>query len=580
MLKISRRILDLLSREKRASLLICVCSLFLGASALVDPILFGKVVAALGSAEGPGAVIVFWAMVSLAAVAAGVLASVTADRMAHRQRLAVMTETFDKAITLPIARVAQRGGGRLLQIISAGGDSLFQILLSLLREQAPAVVALVLLAPVAFAINAVLALVLLALAIAYTVASILVVGLTEGRQRQVNEEAQRIYGRIGDVIANVSVVQAFARLRSESDSLKSLTNALLQAQYPILNWWALLVVMTRSASTLALVTIFAVGAVLATRGQATLGEIVTFGGFASLMINRLDILSGAVARTFAAAAALEALFNLRDEPASSQDEPDAVTLDKPRGEVTFEKVTHWIAGRTDLGVFDIDMIAPAGAVVALVGGSGAGKTTMMALLQRLRDPDLGRISIDGQDIRKISLESLRRSIAVVFQDAGLFNRSVADNLRIARPSATERQMLAALEAAEALDFVLDKPGGLEFVIGERGQLLSGGERQRLAIARAILKDAPILVLDEATSALDTVTERKVKTALDRASRGRTTFVIAHRLSTIVDADLILVLDKGRIVERGDFTSLMEMDGRFAALARESGISAPALVQAA
>jgi ABC-type multidrug transport system fused ATPase/permease subunit len=234
-------------------------------------------------------------------------------------------------------------------------------------------------------------------------------------------------------------------------------------------------------------------------------------------------------------------------------------------------VTHWICDQNDLGVFDLNFAAPAGATVALVGSSGAGKTTMMNLLQRLREPDLGRITIDGQDVRQTTLASLRQSIAVVFQDAGLFNRSIADNLRMARLDATDEQLQAALRSAEAWEFVEKKEGQLDFVIGERGQLLSGGERQRLAIARAILKDSPILILDEATSALDTVTEAKVKRALDAAAQGRTTFVIAHRLSTIVDADLILVLDKGRIVERGDFESLAGQNGRFAQMARESGL---------
>ena len=195
----------------------------------------------------------------------------------------------------------------------------------------------------------------------------------------------------------------------------------------------------------------------------------------------------------------------------------------------------------------------------------------MALLQRLRDPELGRITLDGRDLRRIKLASLRAATAVVFQDAGLFNRSIADNLRLAKPEASDRELEAALATAEALDFVRQRPGGLDYVIGERGQLLSGGERQRLAIARAILKDAPILLLDEATSALDTVTEAKVKTALDRARIGRTTLVIAHRLSTIKDADLVVVMDKGRIVERGSFPELLARGGRFAEMARELGL---------
>jgi ATP-binding cassette, subfamily B, beta-glucan exporter len=167
---------------------------------------------------------------------------------------------------------------------------------------------------------------------------------------------------------------------------------------------------------------------------------------------------------------------------------------------------------------------------------------------------------------------LREAIAVVFQDAGLFNRSIGDNLRLAAPHASDAQLKAALVAAQAWDFVEEKPGGLDYVIGERGQLLSGGERQRLAIARAILKDAPILILDEATSALDAVTEAKVKQALDAAAKGRTTFIVAHRLSTVMDADLILVMEKGRIIERGTFASLVARGGRFAEMAQAARLT--------
>jgi ATP-binding cassette subfamily B protein len=197
----------------------------------------------------------------------------------------------------------------------------------------------------------------------------------------------------------------------------------------------------------------------------------------------------------------------------------------------------------------------------------------MNLLQRQREPTMGRILIDDQDIRRATVTSLRGAIGVVFQDAGLFNRSIADNLRLARPSATDADIEAAARAAEAHDFIIAKPGGYGFIIGEGARLLSGGERQRLAIARAILKDAPILILDEATSALDTVTELKVKRALDAASRGRTTFLIAHRLSTVIDADLIVVMDRGRIVERGGFHELMSAKGRFYDLARQGGLVA-------
>ena len=186
---------------------------------------------------------------------------------------------------------------------------------------------------------------------------------------------------------------------------------------------------------------------------------------------------------------------------------------------------------------------------------------------RLRDPQEGRVLVDGADIRDVTLTSLRQSIAVVFQDAGLFNRSIAENIRIGRPTATQEEIERVARLAEAHDFIIGKPGGYQFVIGERGTALSGGERQRIAIARAILKNAPILILDEATSALDNETEAKIKRALDAVRRGRTTFLIAHRLSTVANADKILVLEHGRIVEAGTFAGLAAAGGLFERLVK-------------
>ncbi|OZA93309.1 MAG: cyclic beta-1,2-glucan ABC transporter, partial [Rhizobiales bacterium 39-66-18] len=205
--------------------------------------------------------------------------------------------------------------------------------------------------------------------------------------------------------------------------------------------------------------------------------------------------------------------------------------------------------------------------VALVGTTGAGKSTALALLHRVFDPQSGRVLVDGTDIRDITLSSLRRQIGVVFQEAMLFNRSIEDNLRVGKPDATPEEMRLALSRAQALELVERNPEGLHALVGERGRALSGGERQRLSIARALLKDPPILILDEATSALDATTEAKVQAALDEVMKGRTTFVIAHRLATVRNADRILVFDDGRIVEAGSFEQLMRLGGRFAELAR-------------
>jgi ATP-binding cassette subfamily B protein len=259
------------------------------------------------------------------------------------------------------------------------------------------------------------------------------------------------------------------------------------------------------------------------------------------------------------------------------DRPDAQVLEATLGHVRYENLTFRFPDGT-IGCDDLNFEALPGETVALVGHTGAGKTTALALLQRLRDPQAGRITIDGLDVRDVTLASLRTSAAVVFQDAGLFNRSIAENIRVGKPGASDEEVQRAAELAGAHEFIARKQGGYGFMIGERGAALSGGERQRLAIARAILKDAPILILDEATSALDAETEARIKRALDALRKGRTTFIIAHRLSTVANADKILVLERGRIIERGKFRELVEQGGLFARLVAEGGFTEPTEVQ--
>jgi len=236
------------------------------------------------------------------------------------------------------------------------------------------------------------------------------------------------------------------------------------------------------------------------------------------------------------------------------DAPDAVAVGRLSGHVRFEDVSFSYDHARE-ALKEVSFDAPAGQTIALVGATGSGKSTTLNLLHRVFDPTEGRVTIDGLDIRAITLESLRENIGVVFQEPFIFARSIEENLRIGKPDATRAEMEHALEQAQAIEFVRRSPNGLQTVIGERGRNLSGGERQRLSIARALLKNPPIMILDEATSALDAKTEHQVQQAIDAAMRGRTTFVIAHRLSTIRSADCILVFDQGRAIESGSFDEL-------------------------
>jgi subfamily B ATP-binding cassette protein MsbA len=265
-------------------------------------------------------------------------------------------------------------------------------------------------------------------------------------------------------------------------------------------------------------------------------------------------------------AAAESIFRLIDEPA----EPDAgtVAIGRARGEIRFERISFQYDGAERPALEGVDFTIAPGRTVALVGPSGAGKSTLAALVPRFYHPTRGRVLLDGDDIESFTLASLRANIALVSQEVVLFNDTVAANIAYGTMNgAPERDIMAAAEAAHALEFIRELPQGLATVVGENGVKLSGGQRQRLAIARALLKNAPVLVLDEATSALDTESERHVQAALDTLMRGRTTIVIAHRLSTVEKADQIVALDRGRVVEAGTHGELLALGGIYDKLYR-------------
>ena len=570
------RVITLLGPERRLASWLAAANLALAGILLLEPWLFGHVIDSL-VAQSPALAwkfIGYWAAFGLFGILAGVWVSLQADRLAHRRRLAVITEFFEHAIGLPLAFHGEHHTGRMLRVMHAGSTSLFAIWLGFLRDHLATLLSILVMLPLALSMNWKLALLMIGLMTSFALFNAYAMRRTERAQNQVERLHQEIAERTGDVLSNAAVVQSFTRHEAEVADIRSLTQKVLAAQYPVLRGWAWMSVATRAASTLTIVGIFLLGASLHGKGEVTVGNIVTFSGFAMTLIGRLEQLSGFISSLFFQIPSLREFFAILDTPSALKEAPNTPALPKLRGEVSFEHVSFGYSN-AHVALHDLTFSAAPGATIALVGPTGAGKTTALSLLYRAYDPSAGTIRVDGIDIKSVSLNSLRGNIAVVFQDPGLLYRSIADNIRLGNPNASQEQVEMTARAAEAHDFIIVKPEGYGTLVAERGRSLSGGERQRLAIARAMLKDAPILILDEATSALDNATEAKIQRALKSLTQGRTTFVIAHRLSTVRDADQILVMKGGRLVEQGNYNELMRRNGLFAELNNQGSFKADA-----
>ncbi|WP_428492043.1 glucan ABC transporter ATP-binding protein/ permease [Rhodopila sp.] len=572
--KIYGRVLGLLGRDLRIAGFLAFANLMVAGLQFLDPVLFGRVVNLLSRSDklphgelwhDAAVLLGIWVAVGIGGIVSNIAVALQTERLAHRHRIKSMGRYFQHVLGLPLSFHGGTHSGRLIKGMLTGTDGLFATWLVFFRDQLSTILSAVVLLPMTLFLNWRLGLVLIALVTIFLVFTAIVVKKTETAQRRVEGLNSSLAGTAQDALTNVMVVQSFTRLSAEAHLFSDIANQVIRHQFPVLNWWALVNVMTRASSTLAIITIVLVGTWLHMNGMASVGEIVSFMGFAMLLIGRLETAASFVSSLFFKLPALEDFFNILDERSSVPEKDDARVLWAPRGEVRFDNVSFAYPASGAAVLSDVSFQARPGKSVALVGHTGAGKSTAMTLLQRLWDPDSGRIIIDGQDLRDITLDSLRSNIGVVFQESLLFNRSIRDNLLVGRPEASEEEIEQACRMADAHEFIIRQQNGYDTMIGERGTTLSGGQRQRLAIARALLKNPPILILDEATSALDAATEARVSKALKTLMAGRTTFIIAHRLSTVRDADEILVFDGGRIVERGNFNSLLARQGHFASL---------------
>lgn len=384
--------------------------------------------------------------------------------------------------------------------------------------------------------------------------------------RQIRDRLGDINAELQDNISGIRVIQAFGQEQHELDRFTQRSTRYYEERVRGIRYWATFFPAMGFVASLGMVIVLGFGAYRVFTGALTLGGLVAFISYVTSFyepINRLVQVDNTVQQAIAAG---ERVFELLDTAPEIEDAPDAMELPPIQGAVAFEGVSFRY-GTGDEVLRDVSFEMRPGEVVALVGPSGAGKTSIANLIPRFYDPVRGRVTVDGYDIRKVKLASLRRQIAVVLQDTFLFNGTVRENLIYGKPDASEEEMIAAAKAACAHEFIVNLPQGYDTEIGERGVKLSGGQKQRLALARAILTNPRVLILDEATSSVDAEAEYLIQQALEKVLEGRTALIIAHRLSTIRHADKIIALEDGRIVEVGGHSELLARGGLYSQMYR-------------
>ncbi len=563
------RVLRMSGVSRKRLLLTLAATTILGGLGAVEPLLLKEFLDELGHSRvnqlGP-----LLLLLGLF-VTVGILREATnavSNGLTWRTRIEFQQQLLDATVgrlhTLPLSYHRSHDVGGIMTRLDRGIQGVVTGLSELTFSALPSAIFVILAAVVMLRLDPLGTLLVFAFMPVPTIVTALTVKEQAVREKDLMQRWSSIYARFNEVLSGILTVKSFVMEEHEkSRFLKGVREANGRVVRGV---WrdAWIGSGKNTAVTLARAVALGWGGYWALRGHGSVGTVVAFLTFVNALFTPFQSLLGTYSVVQKTSAALDVVFSILDAQDSLGDAPDAKELPRLRGDVRYNNVCFsFDRKRTVLAGIDLDI--KAGQLVAIVGPSGSGKTTMMGLLQRLYDPTCGQILVDGHDLRSLKQRSLRRHIGVVLQDGLLFNDTVRMNIAYGCPESTDREIVAAAKAAHAHEFIREMPQGYDTPIGVRGSRLSGGQRQRLGIARALLKDPPILILDEATSALDAESEAIIQDALDHLVKNRTAFVIAHRLSTVVHADHIIVLKAGHIVEQGRHAALMEDGGYYASL---------------